>query len=219
MTYGEAMHGEWCHATTWRARCRYCQREVFYFTCDHGCKVFFDRLGPPWPLHECREYLATVVGREQLERYMRRTGSYDPADRATSLRLDAVYGERMARSAKRPTFQTVRVEAAPEAQASGLGVVRHMQPCSDVAAWLGAATAGTLGLALMGELARGVWCQVTVVTGDVSAADLKSYTGLVKAKWAQAIGPGDLVVFQASAFVCPGLRATWVFDDLSAVMA
>ena len=34
--------------------CRLCGTTIFYFSCDCGCKVLFDQLGPPWPEHNCQ---------------------------------------------------------------------------------------------------------------------------------------------------------------------
>ena len=48
-----AVHGAWCNSVTWRTKCRYCREPVFFFQCDCGSGVFFDQLGPPWPLHDC----------------------------------------------------------------------------------------------------------------------------------------------------------------------
>lgn len=47
------VHGEWCGTRTWPTHCSSCSGEVFFFTCEHGSKVFFDELGPPWPIHNC----------------------------------------------------------------------------------------------------------------------------------------------------------------------
>ena len=46
---------------TYPTRCKYCQKRVFYFSCDHGSKVFFDKLGHPWPVHRCPEYYQRQV--------------------------------------------------------------------------------------------------------------------------------------------------------------
>ena len=43
--------------------CQYCQRKVFYYQNENGSKLFFDELGPPWPVHRCAEYRA-VHGRK-----------------------------------------------------------------------------------------------------------------------------------------------------------
>ena len=47
------VHGRWCNTRTYPLTCRYCGEGVFYFSCDHESKVFFDELGPPWPQHNC----------------------------------------------------------------------------------------------------------------------------------------------------------------------
>lgn len=48
-----AVHGDWCGTRTWPTRCPTCATPVYFFMCNCGCKVFFDELGPPWPLHDC----------------------------------------------------------------------------------------------------------------------------------------------------------------------
>jgi hypothetical protein len=53
-------HGYWCNARTIPMTCRYCGEKVYFFSCDCGCKVFFDELGDPWPKHNCQEYLSTL---------------------------------------------------------------------------------------------------------------------------------------------------------------
>lgn len=50
-----AVHGPWCNTRTFPMRCRYCGESVFFFMCDHGSRVLFDRLGQPWPIHRCME--------------------------------------------------------------------------------------------------------------------------------------------------------------------
>ena len=47
------IHGWWCRTRTFPTKCRYCQQEVFFFSCNCGSAVFFDQLGPPWPIHPC----------------------------------------------------------------------------------------------------------------------------------------------------------------------
>ena len=58
--YKGAAHGDWCNTKTYPINCKYCNKQVFYFSCDQGCKVFFDELGPPWPIHRCPEYIAAM---------------------------------------------------------------------------------------------------------------------------------------------------------------
>lgn len=37
------------------ASCPECGSKVFYYENEHGSKVFFDSLGPPWPKHPCTD--------------------------------------------------------------------------------------------------------------------------------------------------------------------
>ena len=48
-----ATHGWWCNTKTYPTNCPSCNQSVFYFSCDCGCRVFFNKLGPPWPIHSC----------------------------------------------------------------------------------------------------------------------------------------------------------------------
>lgn len=37
-------------------RCRHCGTDpIFWMSCNCGCSVIFDALGPPWPKHKCLE--------------------------------------------------------------------------------------------------------------------------------------------------------------------
>jgi len=47
-------HGPQCGGEGWDTVCAVCRRDVFYFHCDHGSKVFFDRPGGDWPRHACK---------------------------------------------------------------------------------------------------------------------------------------------------------------------
>ena len=53
MQYNGVSHGHWCNARTHRSKCKACKAEVFYFSCDCGCKVYFASLGGKWPEHIC----------------------------------------------------------------------------------------------------------------------------------------------------------------------
>jgi hypothetical protein len=49
--------GRNCRTKTYPMKCQYCGQSVFFFSCTHGSKIFFDALGSPWPQHNCVEYL------------------------------------------------------------------------------------------------------------------------------------------------------------------
>lgn len=40
------------------ANCPVCGAEVFFYQNQHGSRVYFDELGPPWPKHPCTDNLA-----------------------------------------------------------------------------------------------------------------------------------------------------------------
>jgi hypothetical protein len=37
------------------ANCPVCEEPVFFYQNEHGSKVYFDELGPPWPKHACMD--------------------------------------------------------------------------------------------------------------------------------------------------------------------
>lgn len=47
------MHGIYCKTITFPLKCKHCQQQIFFFSCDCGSRVLFDDLGPPWPMHHC----------------------------------------------------------------------------------------------------------------------------------------------------------------------
>lgn len=56
------------YSQTYRTLCRECSASIFFHTNGDGDAVFFDKLGPPWPIHECyakflyeRQIIATRI--------------------------------------------------------------------------------------------------------------------------------------------------------------
>ncbi|MHA1269207.1 MAG: C2H2-type zinc finger protein [Candidatus Helarchaeota archaeon] len=47
-------HGQWCTRRSFETVCPRCGKKVFYWECDHGCKVFFELpLRRPFTKHRC----------------------------------------------------------------------------------------------------------------------------------------------------------------------
>ena len=46
-------HGWGCRTKTYPTKCPSCGRSVFFFQCTDNSRVFFDKLGRPWPKHNC----------------------------------------------------------------------------------------------------------------------------------------------------------------------
>lgn len=57
------------------ARCPVCGESVFYYQNEHGSRVFFDELGPPWPKHPCTDL--SISGRHGTSR-AKRTKPLEP---------------------------------------------------------------------------------------------------------------------------------------------
>ncbi|MGH7515821.1 MAG: hypothetical protein ACREOQ_23215 [Gemmatimonadales bacterium] len=71
------------YSQTHPTRCKYCKGAVFFHTNGHGDAVFFDDLGPPWPVHSC--YFAYQEGRlaESYQAYRARmVTEYGTVDRS-----------------------------------------------------------------------------------------------------------------------------------------
>lgn len=61
-------HGPECGGKAYPSTCAGCRRDIFYFYCGHGSKVFFDELGNGWPRHNCKTL--TIAGRTSMETSM-----------------------------------------------------------------------------------------------------------------------------------------------------
>lgn len=48
-------HKPGCITKAYKTRCPKCSADVFYFSCNCGTKVFFDELGYPWDIHNCKK--------------------------------------------------------------------------------------------------------------------------------------------------------------------
>lgn len=72
-------HGPWCGGHTYPTECRDCMSPIFVFRCLHGSVVVFEKLGWPWPQHECAHEQNVDVGSAVLPQptRWRRIGSKD----------------------------------------------------------------------------------------------------------------------------------------------
>jgi hypothetical protein len=196
--YG-AIHGAWCGARTFPTTCRYCGEKVFYFSCNCGCKVFFDRLGWPWPKHDCQSPEAIV--------------------RAVDIQVEREYVERMAkRYEKRREWEPPICVCHPKEgeEIFDLGLVREYAHV-DIYKKYKIEPDLPLAVKFLGELARNDYFQVTAHANDLESEQLQSYTFLVKqSKWKSAGAIlGDLVEFSLVGFAIPGRESVgWLCKDI-----
>jgi len=221
MPSGEPTHGWWCNARTYRTRCKYCGEPVFFFTCDCGSKVFFDKLGWPWPEHHCVEYLIALYGKELVERAM--SVQIKLPGRLTAVDfLDRDYANVIRRQSRRespqPEHRIVRCSPTEREVTHNIGVIREVVAEVDVFRKLNIPRDSPFGTQLLGPLAQGEFVQLTVHVGDLGREDVNSYTFLVsKALWAEStLAKDDVVSFALRARVIPGRSVVWLCDELSA---
>ncbi len=132
------VHGEWCSTKTWPTSCPSCSKKVFFFSCDHGSKVFFDELGYPWPVHDCHESWARDLRRftddngdtvVELKSGITVTRSFA---KPASFRVEqsVISKARPANRMKAPD-PIVAIEPERELSESHVGILREIRPCVD----------------------------------------------------------------------------------------
>ncbi|MCG3167182.1 MAG: hypothetical protein POELPBGB_02966 [Bacteroidia bacterium] len=63
-------HDYSCLTKAFPTECQHCKHRVYFFSCNCGSKLFFDHLGPPWPIHYCeaRKVTDTLKMMQGIER-------------------------------------------------------------------------------------------------------------------------------------------------------
>ena len=188
MTSGVPSHGPWCATRTFGTKCPDCDAAVFYFTCNHGSRVFFDALGWPWPEHrhrwqsfeQQRDSALRAIGKRATERYLAQQMMIGTVDNRYGRRIARAYRETAERSGTphRAPRETLREDPYAGVKTVEVGVVRALILEVDVYAKLGT-PATNIAAAALGELGAGAYAQVTVHTGALGERDDYSYTFFV----------------------------------------
>jgi hypothetical protein len=210
----EASHGAWCHAKTVPMTCRYCGARVFYFSCDCGCSVFFDELGPPWPRHLCLGFVIAQVGSETASQYMA-TMMATPSYRHFDQRIQRSYSLSVKEQRVIERCEPIDAESLKD-----VGPMREIVPGIDVAHKLEISSTSAVGLQLLGELAHGTWAQITLHTGDIARSRIQSYTCLIENECLASAGisRGEVVEFCLHGLCIPGRPAIWICDSLRPIL-
>jgi hypothetical protein len=199
MIHREAVHGAWCGSRTYPTRCRKCGAQVFYFSCNCGCKVFFDSLGWPWPVHDC--------------------DSPDHILAQVDIKIEREYRERVAKRQRRRREWAAPIRVCEPLDGKKVietGVVREIGPVN-VYKKFGLAADAPLAPKLLGELASDNFMQATIHLGGLGSDHLDSYTFLVRKKDWDRIGAiqGDLLSFVLVGKSFPGRESYWLCIELS----
>ncbi|MCK9496055.1 MAG: hypothetical protein M0R75_11250 [Dehalococcoidia bacterium] len=162
---------------------------MYFFTCEHGSKVLFEELGPPWPLHTCRVLRMQALRREFQEHL---------ADGTIKIRFARDYTKRVVASEARDRVQKPapreiqRMDPYEGLRMTEVGVVRERQIDVDLFARLDLPET-TVSRAIVGDLALGPVTQITLHTRAVGDEDDLSFTFLAPAAVARDAEYGGVV--------------------------
>lgn len=219
------VHGEWCGTKTYPTTCRTCSADVFYFSCGHGSKVFFDELGAPWRIHDCEEAREEAWARG-LKRFTDANGDtvveLKPRIRVIkSLDKPASFGIEQdviasARTAKRKKAQypIVPIEPERELSESHEGILREVRPSADPMKAFslpdtvpGRASLGSIGKQPVGKIT----VHVPYPTEDYT----ESFTSWIPAKLLQdrRVKRGVTVAVKFKSILIVGRDYTWFCDS------
>ena len=207
-------HGFHCNARTFPMICKYCGRQVFFFSCDHGSKVFFDELGAPWKVHTCVERAIAILGKERIEQEIaeRMMSSYMSVDYERYVRFAQ---KQQQEQPKRREKELVPLAPYPRVEAQEMGIIRELSlevnlfkklKVEDTPQWRSA----------LGKLLNEAQAQVTIHTGALGEDDPYSVTFFVKRKIIKekALTIGDFVECSLVGYPVPGRDTLWMCTAL-----
>lgn len=217
--YGSAAHGAWCGAKTYPTRCRFCGKQVFYFECNCGSKVFFSSLGSDWPEHRCIEMLTRTFRNEFVQRGMALQMMQHPASRLGS-RVEKRYQdavERRYQRARTARNWITRVSSTPHARVSDKATVRELIPDVDMFHRFGLMNS-SLAKAFLGVFGQEPFMQITLHIGHLAQERTESYTAFMPSRELRRLGVhcGDLVLVRLIG-VPVGKVSAWLCESLEFV--
>ena len=215
MSYGMATHGYWCNTRTYPTTCRYCGESVFFFACDHGCKVFFDELGAPWPEHNCMDRWIAELGPDTFGQLMAWRMMEPGVSIGTTIAPG--HGEVLRSKAQsRDPLEPMNCEPRSGDLTEEVGTVTEVCEVVNLAKQLHIPTETPVGDSLLRALGTTELGRITIHTGSLEEDESWSFTFYVPRDLLRkrSIVRGDLVRCQLRAIGVPGLPFVWFSDDL-----
>lgn len=206
--------------------CRYCGMDVFYFSCNHGSKVFFESLGDDWPVHDCLskldklDMLISKIGKQAVERAMASTMMRVGWRKANGLeeKYQRLVGQNSAqRQAKPQPNEILKKVPMTSRTFTGIGVVREIVILSDVWKAIGVRQGSMEAGSIANKLPSGPCAQLTIHVGDLGMDDIESYTMLCSQVVARTLSKRMLVEFVVTGVVPITSEGFWVVKTLSEV--
>ena len=213
-----ATHGWWCNSVTWPTRCPQCGGSVFFFQCDCESKVFFDELGPPWPIHDCDSSWARSRPRTRDS-----SGAIivEISPGITVRRVPdnfSIASDTVSRARRRIQQRDPIVAINPNPD-SGLvtvvGILREEKIEVNVVPSLSLPSNSSMVSAFLGPLAEGRWGKITIHRQSSNEDVIQSYTAWVPSEILadDRNARGITVMATLSAFSVPQVGIFWICED------
>jgi hypothetical protein len=215
MDYSTAVHGWWCNSRTFPTRCRYCGDPVFFFECDHGCRVFFNELGAPWPEHRCLDYLIAQYGRDFIAEGMAIMMMTPGVE--IGHKIDPAYARNTMQQAEHQRRQNpLPCNPYGDQETITEGIVHEVHPRVNIAKQFGIPCDTPIGAAMLGDLLKGDYGQITLHTGSLGDEESWSFTFLVSHKQLDRrnVRNRDIIRCRLRAHTIPGCTSVWICEEL-----
>ncbi len=221
-------HGSWCNTRTFPTNCPTCNSSVFFFQCDHESRVFFDDLGPPWPVHRClgsrvsagslapRPSGKTAWTRLEGITFSARDPNHGLLQGMRRFKVDGEIIQRVKRT-ESLSRETMRIDPFDKQKESLIGVVSdvHYLPMTNN---LGIDPDSVGATFIEQQLGDTDVKQVTILVDesdiDQDALDLMSYTAWCPKDVSSQLKKGTIVKAMAEATDFLGIGHRWVIKSL-----
>ena len=218
-----ATHGWWCNSVTWPTKCPSCGGSVFFFQCDCESKVFFNELGPPWPIHDCESSWARSRPRTR-DSSGAITVEISPGitvRRVPERRVPdnfSIASDTVSRARKRIQQRDPIVAINPNPDSGPvtvIGILREEKREVNVVTSLRLPSNSSMVSAFLGPLARGRWGKITIHRQSSNEDVIQSYTAWVPSEILadDRNARGATVMATLSAFFVPQVGTFWICDD------
>ena len=215
------VHGEWCGTKTFPTTCPSCSADVFYFSCAHGSKVFFDELGAPWPIHDCDERWARGLKRFTDENgdtvVELKPGIYATRPHAKpasfGIEENVIASARTAKR-KKAQYPIVPINPKRELSESHEGILREIRPSVDPLKAFGVPDTAP-GRAWLGSIGKEEMGKITVHVPYPTEAYTESFTSWIPARLLRdrRVKPKVAVAAKFRSILVVGHGHTWFCDS------
>lgn len=210
------IHGSWCNAKTYKLRCKYCGKMIYYFSCDCGSKVFFDELGFPWPIHNCIEF-RQAKQKELFLTALKTLNLNDLFFQGVKCEIDDDYSEQLFRHKLKIKEEFHTVRANPELiTINEIGYLRELTTSVDLFK-IFKEEKTEINLQTLKGLKKLNLSKITINSGDLHKGDIQSYTGYIDKNLIKGIKKGDLLEFQVQGKKIFFQEIIWFFNWIDTV--